>query len=83
LSTAVIAVVEAIKNDPNRISLLNKNKQEDSLLITNTNYYYYNSLLSDSRILQISEEIYDRVLNACIPNTMTWAPIKYQQDSSE
>jgi transposase len=82
LSIAVIAVVEAIKNDPNRISLLNKNKQEDSLLITNT-YYYYNSLLNDPRILQISKEIYDRVLNACIPNTMTWAPIKYQQDSLE
>jgi hypothetical protein len=83
LSIAVIAVVDAIKNDPNTISLLNKNKEEDSLLITNDYYYYYNSLLSDPRILQITEEIYGRVYKACIQNTMNWAPIKYQQDSSE
>jgi hypothetical protein len=83
LSIAVIAVVDAIKNDPNTISLLNKNKEEDSLLITNDYYYYYNSLLNDPAILQMAEEIYGRVYKACIQNTMNWAPIKYQQDSSE
>lgn len=84
LSIAVIAVVDAIKNDPNTISLLNKNKEEDSLLITNDYfYYYYNSLLNDPAILQMAEEIYGRVYKACIQNTMNWAPIKCQQDSSE
>jgi hypothetical protein len=68
---------------PNTISLLNKNKEEDSLLITNDYYYYYNSLLNDPAILQMAEEIYGRVYKACIQNTMNWAPIKYQQDSSE
>jgi hypothetical protein len=29
----------------------------------------------------MSEEIYDKISNLCTQNTMTWAPIKYQQDS--
>jgi hypothetical protein len=73
-------VIEAIENDPNTISLLNNNKEEDYSLSTNKYYYYCNSLLSDPAILQMAEESYERVLNVCIQNTMNWAPIKYQQD---
>jgi hypothetical protein len=76
LSLAIVSVVDALKNDPNTKLLLSGFKEEDHNPIIDN---YCNSLLNDPMILQIAEEIYDKVSNVCIQNTMNWTPINYQQ----
>jgi DNA-binding Lrp family transcriptional regulator len=77
LSLAVISVVGALKNDPNTKLLLGGSKEETSFTLIDD---YYNSLSSDPRILQMVEEIHDKMSSICTQNTVTWAPIKFQQD---
>jgi transposase len=72
LSLAIVSVLEALKNDPNTRLLLGSSKEQNSFPLDD----YYNSLLSDPRILQMAEEIHDKVSNLSIQNTMNWAPIK-------
>jgi hypothetical protein len=74
LSLAIISAIDALKNDPNTKMLLGCSKEETSFPLIDD--YYYNSLLSDPRILQMTDQLYEKISNLCVQSTMIRAPLK-------